>query len=174
MRESDFSRILVRSTNWVGDAVMSLPAFRAIRERFPGARISVLARSWVADLYARERFADEVIPYTAGLKRRDVGSKWRLARQLTPRRFDCAVLFQNAFDAALITWLARIPRRIGYNRDGRGPLLTDRVPVPKPGEIPPHESPEALERLVRQRVESLLWHQSVAPMYVNRSTQRAE
>src|SRR5687767_8341210 len=59
------SRILIRATNWVGDAVMSLPALQAIRERFPEAYISVLARPWVADIYARERFADEVIPYTA-------------------------------------------------------------------------------------------------------------
>jgi heptosyltransferase-2 len=51
-----------------------------------------------------------------------------------------AVLLQNAFDAALIAWMARIPRRIGYDRDGRGMLLTDAVPVPRPGEIPPHES----------------------------------
>ena len=60
-----YSKILVRATNWVGDAVMSLPALRAIRERFPGAQIAVLARPWVADLYARESFCERLIPYAA-------------------------------------------------------------------------------------------------------------
>ena len=52
-------KILVRTTNWVGDAVMSLPALQAIRGAYPTAHIAVLARSWVADIYARESFADE-------------------------------------------------------------------------------------------------------------------
>ena len=59
-----FSRILVRATNWVGDAVMSIPALQALRERFPLARISILARSWVAGLYGREPFCDELIHRT--------------------------------------------------------------------------------------------------------------
>ena len=53
------SRILIRATNWVGDAVMSLPALQAIRRRYPDAHIAVMARPWVADLYARESFADD-------------------------------------------------------------------------------------------------------------------
>ena len=144
-----FSRILVRATNWVGDAVMSLPALRALRTRFPEARISVLARPWVADLYAREPFADEVIAYTAGRGAKDFAGKWRDAAELRARKFDCAILLQNAFDAALLAWLARIPRRIGYNRDGRGLLLTDAVPVPTPGEIPLHQRFYYLELLRR-------------------------
>ena len=66
------SRILVRATNWLGDAVMSLPAIRAIREIFPHAHVAVLARPWVADLYARERCINRVIPYASlkGLRAR--------------------------------------------------------------------------------------------------------
>src|ERR1700679_1891473 len=97
----DFSNILVRATNWVGDAVMSLPALRALRERFPAARISILAKPWVGDLYAREPFCDEMIPYAA----HDMAAKWKLARELADRSFDCAILFQNAFDAAAIVWM---------------------------------------------------------------------
>jgi ADP-heptose:LPS heptosyltransferase len=48
------SRVVVRATNWLGDAVMSLPAIRAIRGVFPDAHLAVLARPWVADLYALE------------------------------------------------------------------------------------------------------------------------
>ena len=73
----NFDRILVRATNWVGDAVMSLPALRALRERFPRARISILAKPWVADLYGREPFCDQLIPYEA----RDLRAKWQVARE---------------------------------------------------------------------------------------------
>jgi heptosyltransferase II len=138
----DFSNILVRATNWVGDAVMSLPALRAIRERFSTARISVLAKPWVADLYGRESFIDEIILYSGR-------SPWRTGHELRARRFDCAILLQNAFEAAWIAWLARIPTRIGYKRDGRQLLLTRAVAVPKPGEIPRHERFYYLELLRR-------------------------
>jgi len=138
----DFSKILIRATNWVGDAVMCLPALGAIRERFPGAHIAILAKPWVADLYRRESFADEVILY-------NLASRWKMARELRARRFDCAILLQNAFEAALIAWLARIPNRIGYRRDGRGLLLTQAIAVPKRGEIPRHERFYYLELLRR-------------------------
>ncbi len=149
-------RILVRATNWVGDAVMSLPALRTIREQFPGAHIAVLARPWVADLYARETFADEVIPYTASKGWHDLAGKWRLAGELRARRFDMAILLQNAFEAAALVWLAGIPRRIGYNRDGRGPLLTDAVRMPRAGEIPPHQRFYYLELLRRSGIIAAL------------------
>ncbi len=132
---------MVRATNWVGDAVMSLPAIRAVRERFPRAHLAVLARPWVADLYARETSIDGVITY---------GGKVReTAARLHAERFDCAILLQNAFEAALIAWLARIPVRVGYRRDGRGPLLTHGAPVPAPGDIPRHERFYYLELLRR-------------------------
>ena len=138
----EFSNILVRATNWVGDAVMCLPALTAIRERFPRARITVLAKPWVAGLYERETFADEVILYHPR-KRRE------LVRELRRRRFDCAILLQNALEAALIAFLARIPVRIGYNRDARGFLLTDSITVPRAGDIPRHERFYYLELLRR-------------------------
>lgn len=128
---------------------MSLPALGAIRQAFPTASIAVVARPWVLDLYRREPFLDEVIPYTAPRGASGWGEKWRFARSLSERNFDCAILLQNAFEAALLAWLARIPRRIGYARDGRGWLLTDPVPVPKAGEIPHHERFYYLELLRR-------------------------
>jgi heptosyltransferase-2 len=140
------SKILVRATNWLGDAVMSLPAIRAIREIFPHGHVTVLARPWVADLYAREKSIDRVIPY-ASLK--GLRARRAFAARLRSERFDCAILLQNAFDAALITWLAGIPERIGYARDGRGMLLTQAIPVPEPGDIPRHERFYYLELLRR-------------------------
>jgi len=124
---------------------MSLPALRALRERFPRARISILAKPWVADLYGREPFCDQLIPYEA----RSIGSKLRASRELRPFNFDCAILLQNAFEAAAIAWAARIPVRIGYARDGRSPLLTQAIAVPRPGEIPRHERFYYLELLRR-------------------------
>jgi heptosyltransferase-2 len=137
----EFSNILIRATNWVGDAVMCLPALRVIRSRFPQAQIAILAKPAVADLYARESCANEVIRFHT--------KPGQMARELRPRQFDCAILLQNAFEAAWIAWLARIPNRIGYSRDGRGFLLTRAVPVPKRGEIPRHERFYYLELLRR-------------------------
>src|ERR1051326_8117420 len=139
------SRILIRATNWVGDAVMSLPALRALRQRFPQAHIAILAKPWVADLYRREPFCDELIPYTA----KTLADKWAAARDLRSRSFDTAILLQNAFEAAALAYLAGIPERIGYARDGRGFLLTRAVPVPSAGEIARHERFYYLELLRR-------------------------
>jgi heptosyltransferase-2 len=125
---------------------MSLPAIRAIREAFPHAHIAVVARPWVADLYARETAIDRVIPYPGQLSLR---AKRAFAASLRREHFDAAILLQNAFDAAWLTWMARIPERIGYNRDGRGLLLTQAIPVPEPGDIPRHERFYYLELLRR-------------------------
>jgi heptosyltransferase-2 len=138
---SAMSRVLVRATNWLGDAVMSLPSIRAIRGIFPHAYIAVAARPWVADLYSRETSMDCVIPYAVGRR--------QFATQLRAQRFDCAILLQNAFDAALLTWMAGIPERIGYRRDGRGLLLTRAIAVPESGESPRHERFYYLELLRR-------------------------
>jgi len=145
LNPSAVSRVLVRATNWLGDAVMSLPAVRAIRSIFPHAHLAVAARSSVAGLYARESSVDQVIRYDA----RTLAAKRAFAVALRAERFECAILLQNAFDAALMAWMAGIPERIGYRRDGRGFLLTRAVPVPEPGEIPRHERFYYLELLRR-------------------------
>jgi heptosyltransferase-2 len=141
----DYKKILVRATNWLGDAVMSLPALRALRQRFPDAEIAILAKPWVADLYHRESFCDRMIPYTP----RTLGQKWAAGRALARENFDCAILLQNAFEAAAVTFLAGIPERIGYARDGRSWLLTRAIRVPRKGEIPRHERFYYLELLHR-------------------------
>ncbi|MBK9168556.1 MAG: lipopolysaccharide heptosyltransferase II [Bryobacterales bacterium] len=138
-------KVLVRATNWVGDAVMSLPAIRAIRRAFPGWEVVLLARPWVAGLYARESSIDRVIL----LEGRGWPARLRTVRAVAAERCDAAILLQNAFEAALIARLAGIPRRIGYRRDGRGWLLTDAIAVPHAGELPAHERFYYLELLRR-------------------------
>jgi heptosyltransferase-2 len=78
-----------------------------------------------------------------------MAQKVRIANGLKRRRFDCALLMQNAFEAAAVSWLARIPARIGYDRDGRGWLLTKAIALPKQGEIPKHQRFYYLELLKR-------------------------
>jgi heptosyltransferase II len=124
---------------------MSLPALAAIRDRFPDAHIAVLARPWVAGLYRHEPFADEIISYQpARFERGSLRQAWHdrvsAAASLRAGAFDCALLLQNAFDAALVTALAGIPERIGYARDLRSALLTRPVKTPRAGSIPAHES----------------------------------
>lgn len=142
---SSVSKVMVRAPNWLGDAVMSLPALRQTRATFSKAHLAVVARPSVAELYARESSVDQVIPYAP----RGLRGKWAFAAGLRAEHFDCAILLQNAFDAGLMAWMARIPERIGYNRDGRGLLLTRASDTPAPGEIPRHERFYYLELLRR-------------------------
>lgn len=141
--------IMIRATNWVGDAILALPALRAVRQRFPEAYISIVARPYVADIYRDQRVCDELIPYDPKGDHRGWSGREKLIAELRARKFDVALLLQNAFDAAWLAWRARIPERIGYSRDARGPLLTKSIPVPRPGEIPPHEKFYYLELLRR-------------------------
>jgi heptosyltransferase-2 len=141
--------ILIRATNWIGDAIMSLPALRAVRQRFPDADISVCAKPWVSALYEGERSIDHVIPLKGASGARDWAAKWDLIRRLRPGKFDLAVLFTNSFESAAVVRLAGVKRIIGYARDGRSLLLTDAIAVPKAGETAVHERFYYLELLRR-------------------------
>ena len=121
-----FSRIVVRAPNWVGDAVISVAAFRELRRLFPNAHITVVSKPGTSDIFREADFADEVLVY----ERRGLSSVRQQVREWRQRRFDLAVLFQNAFEAAAISFLARVPRRIGYATEYRGVLLTQAVAVP--------------------------------------------
>lgn len=139
-------RLLVRATNWLGDAVMSMPAVEALRCAYPRAHLAVLVRPELAGLY-RSPLVTEIIPWTVGPARWHLRSRWRLARRLQRERFDAAILLPHAFDAALTAWLARIPIRIGYAVKRRGSLLTHAVPLES---VPPgacHQSREYLTLL---------------------------
>jgi len=130
--------LLVRSTNWLGDAVMTTPALAAVREGFPDARIALLAKPLVAELFRHHPDVDEVIVYERPGRHEGVIGRLRLGAEIRRRRFDGALLLQNAFDAALIAFLGRIPERAGYPTDGRRILLTLPVPLP-PGILERHE-----------------------------------
>ena len=122
-------KILVRAVNWLGDAVMTTPALEAIRSTYPAAKITVLANPLVAQLLAQHPQIDEILIYDKKERHAGFSGRLRLAGELRRRRFDLAILLQNAIDAALLAWLARIPVRIGYGTDGRGLLLSHSCPV---------------------------------------------
>jgi heptosyltransferase-2 len=120
-------KILIRGVNWIGDAVITIPSIRAVRRAFPDAHISLLVQPWVADIFKDSPYINEIILYSESFK--GITGKFKLAKILRLKKFDTAILLQNAFDAALIAWLARIPERIGYSRDFRSFLLTKAIPV---------------------------------------------
>lgn len=130
--------LLVRATNWLGDAVMTTPALAGVREGFPDARIVLLARPLVAELFRHHPDVDEVMVYERPGRHEGALGHFRLAGELRRRRFDGALLLQNAFDAALISFLGRIPERAGYPTDGRRILLTLPVPLTR-GILERHE-----------------------------------
>ena len=114
------ARLLVRAPNWLGDAVLSLPAVRDLRRSFPESRLEVLARPWVAPLYGAVPEVDAV------RDSRGVADDAAAVRGA----FDAAVLLPNSFASALAVWRAAIPERWGYATDLRAPLLTRRPRVP--------------------------------------------
>lgn len=113
---------LVVAPNWIGDAVLSLPFLRAVRAAHPRDALAVLARRGPAAIYRSEGTADEVLERSTRV--RDD------ARAIRARRFDEAWLLPNSFRSALIAYLGRARRRIGYATDRRTWLLTDALAPP--------------------------------------------
>jgi heptosyltransferase-2 len=122
-------RILVRSTNWIGDAVMTTPALGAIRETFHSAEISIVANPLVGELFAHHPYCDRVIVFDKQKSHSGIRGMLSFCRQLRGDRFDIAILLQNAFEAALMAFLSGIRVRAGYRTDGRDLLLTHGVPI---------------------------------------------
>lgn len=123
--QDSIKKILIRGTNWIGDAIMTLPAVASIRATYPQAHIAILVKPWVADIYRLFSAVDEVILYEN--KFDTPAGVFRLARMLREKKFDAAILLQNAIEAAIIALAAEIPLRAGYDSDARGLLLTHSI-----------------------------------------------
>lgn len=132
VNKATIKRILVRGPNWLGDAVMCEPALRGLQGLFPDAQVTLLVKPAVADLFVGHPAVTRLLTYDIKGRHAGFSGKWALAKQLRRQGFDLAVLFQNAFEAAFLTFLARVPRRYGYATDGRSVLLSDPVAVPDP------------------------------------------
>ncbi|MGE3314639.1 MAG: lipopolysaccharide heptosyltransferase II [Planctomycetaceae bacterium] len=121
-------KIAVFVPNWIGDVVMATPALRAIREHFAGAEIVAVLRPYVADVLAGLSLVDRHLIHHPAGKSAVENRGLRFVRSLRREKFDLAVLFPNSFHSAGLAWLSGARRRVGIDRDGRGWLLTDRLP----------------------------------------------
>ena len=123
----NIGKIFIRATNWIGDAVMTTPAMGAVRAAFPQAEIVVAANPVVTELLCHHPDCDRLLPYDKKGAHRGIGGLLRFCGEIRKERFDLAILFQNAIEAAIMTTLAGVPRRAGYTTDCRALLLTHRV-----------------------------------------------
>ncbi len=117
--------VVVRAPNWLGDSVMALPALQALRRGLPRARITLVG-PW-AQLLAGQGLADVLLSYP-----RSAGERRRFNAALGQERADLAILLPNSLESALAARRWGAARRLGFDTDGRRPLLTDPVPVPTP------------------------------------------
>lgn len=118
-----WSRILVRSCNWIGDVLLSQPAVAALRRACPRAHLAALARPWCAPVLERTPGVDEVLSLEPGLP-----GRLKAVGRLRQGRFDAAVVLPTSVDSAVLPFLAGVPVRIGYRTEGRGLLLTHGIP----------------------------------------------
>lgn len=128
------ARVLVFLPSWLGDTVMATPALRLLREAMPQAVIVALVRPGLDELLAGSDLVDDIKLADA----RSVTGPAKIASKLVPLRLDAALILPNSFSSAMTIRLAGIPIRVGYDRDSRGLLLTDRLiaarrPPPKKG-----------------------------------------
>ena len=122
-------KIVIFGTNWIGDAVMTIPAIRELRRLFPEAELTLYTRRWAKGIFRDCDFIDQIItPDEEAGGPKGVMSEAKLWRN---RRFDLAVLFTNSFRTALIAGMGGARRRFGYSNEGRGFLLTDSIPKPR-------------------------------------------
>ena len=127
-------RILIRSSNWLGDAVMSVPAVRAVKNGRPDIHVTIAAPDKIAPMWKLIPEVDAIIPLSEGL----LFSVVRLLRQQMP--FDVAILFPNSVRVALETWLSGIPRRVGYRGHCRSWLVNQVVREQRKPRPPEHHS----------------------------------
>jgi heptosyltransferase-2 len=121
-------KILVVQPSWVGDAVMATPTLRAIRKLYPQAEIAYLLRRYVKPIYTGMPWADRLVTYRTGKTKARAGKgMFDLAARLRSARFDMAILLTNSFKTALLCKMAGIEKVVGYERDGRGFLLSDKL-----------------------------------------------
>jgi heptosyltransferase-2 len=161
--EYEPKNILVRGVNWLGDSLVTIPALRTLRKIYPESRITLLIKEPLDELFPPFTAIDRVIGFSV---RRGAGGlidRLRLAGQLRRERFDLCVILPNSFDSALVPFLAGIPQRIGFSRDGRGMLLTKRVP-PVPLGTGEHQAKDYLKLVTSLKQEATVmdFHLEVA------------
>ena len=121
-----YQKIIIKSVNWVGDTILTTPSIRLVRRQYPDARIVVIARPWVADVLRDNPDIDDIWVVNES---KDPAVFFKLLFRIRKERFDLGIVFPNSFISAFILWAGGVRHRIGYNRDGRGWMLSERIPV---------------------------------------------
>lgn len=126
-------RILVIQLQQLGDTVIFTPTMRALRERFPNAKIDLLATPAAAQVYRKAPWVDEIhvtTKWPPGFTDTRIRRLFPILRELRAKRYDCTIadLTEQSFKYTLITWLVRSPLRVGFDVGGRGFLHNVRVP----------------------------------------------
>ncbi|MFW6133176.1 MAG: glycosyltransferase family 9 protein, partial [Planctomycetota bacterium] len=124
------TNILVLLPNWIGDTVMATPVLRGLRRARPGARITHMGVPGSLAVLVPDRWADDVLTDTSRQPPR-LTNFWHLASQLRRRRYDMALLLPNSFRTAALARAGGVKRVAGYDRDGRGWMLTDKLAPPR-------------------------------------------
>ena len=114
--------ILVRGTNWIGDAVMTIPAITKLRGLFPDARLTLHTRAWAKGILHQSNLFDEIVTPDGIIDQ---------IRSLRKKRYDLAVVFPNSFSSAFVVRMAGVQRSFGYAANRRSFLFTDPVPMPE-------------------------------------------
>ncbi|MGC8830733.1 MAG: lipopolysaccharide heptosyltransferase II [Verrucomicrobiia bacterium] len=135
-------KILIRSVNWIGDAVMSMPAISALRQSFPESKIFLLTDEKLLDIWMKHRDLDELIVFN---KQEGVLS---VARKLRQYKFDTGIAFPNSHRAAIEMWLGAVRRRIGYSGFLRSLFLTHTTK--------PHHSFVKIKKLNPKIIKSII------------------
>jgi len=119
-------RLLLVAPNWIGDTLLAQPLLARLRTRHPGLRIDAIAPEWTAPVLRRMPEIDEVIEVPFRHGELALGPRLRLARRMQRRRYGEAIVLPNSFKSALVPFLARIPRRVGFRGEARYGLLNVR------------------------------------------------
>ncbi|HXF90464.1 MAG TPA: lipopolysaccharide heptosyltransferase II [Candidatus Nitrosotenuis sp.] len=121
---SSHAKILIVAPAWIGDAVMSLGLIQGLKEKYPYATIHVLVAPWCQAIYQLSGVVDHIIPFDVQHGQLDMASRWRISQALRKEAYDVAYVLPNSWKSALVPFLARIPKRIGYLGEARWGLLT--------------------------------------------------
>jgi lipopolysaccharide heptosyltransferase II len=122
--------VLVRSVNWLGDAILTLPAVRQLKRFFPHASLTVMALDRVAPVFSQVPEVDQVVPYLPKPPATVLKNWLSWLRHCRQTRYDLAVIFPNSLESALVTWLLGVPHRVGYNTESRARFLTQVLDGP--------------------------------------------
>src|ERR1051325_2964667 len=126
-KAESIKRVVVRGTNWVGESIMTVPPLRALRRVLPDGEMTLVILPGPKGIFSEADYIDDLLVY----ERKSAFSVVSQVREWKRRDFDLAVLFQNAFEAALIPFLAGVPMRLGYATESRQALLTHPLALPE-------------------------------------------